>query len=107
MGHAQGKQEMSEHNSECRCQDFTQIDTRRCPIHGNPDSLNQEKKIMYLSEVLRRWRLMSELDLRTAGKIIGISAATLMRIEQGHDPTGETLIKILIFLFSKKGKENA
>lgn len=53
---------------------------------------------MKLGAVIRRWRLMEEKDLREVGKEIGISAATLLRIEQGHDPAGETLAKVLGWL---------
>lgn len=58
---------------------------------------------MQLGQVLRRWRLMSELDLRSAAKMLGIdSAATLLRIEQGRSPSGETLAKILAWLLQSK-----
>jgi transcriptional regulator with XRE-family HTH domain len=51
-----------------------------------------------LGQVLRRYRLMEETDLRTLAKQIGIGAATLMRLEQGRDPSGETLAKVLNWL---------
>lgn len=51
--------------------------------------------------MLRRWRLMEELDLRTVGKEIGIGAATLMRVEQGHQPSGKTLARILNWLIKE------
>lgn len=53
---------------------------------------------MKLGEVLRKWRLISERDLRSVGSEIGISAATLMRLEQGRDPDGKTLAKVLAWL---------
>lgn len=53
---------------------------------------------MKLGEVLRRWRLMAERDLRDVGAEIGISAATLMRIEQGRIPDGKPLAKVLAWL---------
>lgn len=55
---------------------------------------------MKLGEVLRRWRLMAERGLRDVGAEIGVSAATLMRIEQGHVPDGKTLAKLLAWLLS-------
>lgn len=56
---------------------------------------------MRLGTVLRKWRLMCELDLRTAGKQMGISAATLLRIEQGRDMDGQTFAKIFRWLMEK------
>ena len=53
---------------------------------------------MKLGIVLRKWRLMSELDLRTAAAEIGLDHETLHRIELGRMPSGESLKTILIFL---------
>jgi transcriptional regulator with XRE-family HTH domain len=53
---------------------------------------------MKLGYVLRRYRVTSELTLRDVGKEIGIGAATLMRLEQGRDPDGATLTKVLMWL---------
>jgi hypothetical protein len=43
---------------------------------------------------------MEERGLRGLGKEIGVSAATLMRLEQGRDPSGATLARILHWLLS-------
>lgn len=59
---------------------------------------------MKLGEVLRKWRIMSERDLRSVGAEIGISAATLMRLEQGRDPDGKTLAKVLAWLTKDAGE---
>lgn len=48
-----------------------------------------------LGAVLRSYRLLKELDLRTLGKEIGVSAPTLMRIEAGRQTDAGTLLKIL------------
>lgn len=56
---------------------------------------------MRLGTVLRKWRLMSELDLRSAAMEIGIDHATLMRVEQGRMPSAETLRSILFFLLGE------
>lgn len=53
---------------------------------------------MRIGEIIRKWRLMSELDLRTVGKQIGISAATLMRLEQGRDTDAATMFKVLAWM---------
>jgi transcriptional regulator with XRE-family HTH domain len=57
---------------------------------------------MRLASVLRKWRIMSELPLRSAAKGMGISAATLLRIENGHVCDGATLAKILTWLLNKE-----
>jgi transcriptional regulator with XRE-family HTH domain len=57
-----------------------------------------------LGRVIRKYRVTSELTLREVGKEIGISAATLMRIEGGRDPDGSTLAKILAWLFKVEKK---
>lgn len=51
-----------------------------------------------LGQVLRCYRLLRELDLRTLGKDIGVSAPTLMRIEAGRACDADTLLKILNWL---------
>lgn len=55
---------------------------------------------MKLGQVIRKYRVTSELTLREVGKEIGIGAATLMRLEQGRDPDGATLAKVLGWLMS-------
>ncbi len=53
---------------------------------------------MRVGIVLKKYRLMNEWSLRDMAKQIGISAATLMRVEMGHVPDGNTLKLILYFL---------
>ena len=55
---------------------------------------------MKLGKVIRKYRVTSELSLRDVGKEIGIGAATLMRLEQGRDPDGKTMSKVLAWLFT-------
>ena len=57
---------------------------------------------MKLGEVLRKWRLMSEIDLRTAASWMNTDASTLIRIEQGRSPSAETLRNILLWLLYKE-----
>jgi DNA-binding XRE family transcriptional regulator len=54
---------------------------------------------MILGTVIQKYRVASDLTLRDISKEIGIGAATLMRLEQGRDPDGATLTKVLIWLF--------
>lgn len=58
---------------------------------------------MKLGKIIRKYRVTSELTLREVGKEIGISAATLMRVEEGRDPDGSTVAKILAWLFQDEG----
>lgn len=55
---------------------------------------------MRIGEVLKKWRILSELDVRSAAQKIGISASTLMRIERGGvPPTGQTILTLFNWLF--------
>lgn len=57
--------------------------------------------IMRLGLVLRKWRVVSELTLREVAGEIGIGYATLLRIEQGEDVDGRTLIRVAAWLTEK------
>lgn len=48
-----------------------------------------------LGRLIRCWRLIEELDLRSAGKLLGISAPSIMRIEQGREFDASTLLKLM------------
>jgi transcriptional regulator with XRE-family HTH domain len=56
---------------------------------------------MRLGLVLRKWRVVSELTLREVAGEIGIGYATLLRIEQGEDVDGRTLIRVAAWLTEK------
>lgn len=60
---------------------------------------------MRLGDVLRKWRLMNELDLRSVGAEIGISAATLLRIEQGAAPDSTTFMLVLNWLMAGRSED--
>ena len=54
-----------------------------------------------LGDVMKKWRLMSQLEQRGAARLIGISASTLCRLEKGDvKPDAETFMKILRWLIS-------
>ena len=57
---------------------------------------------MKLGEVIRRWRKMSEIGIREAAAEIGVSHGTLSRVERGEPMQGETLAKILAWLFASE-----
>ena len=48
-----------------------------------------------LGRMLRCYRQMHEVELRSVAKEIGISAATLMRLEHGYDCDAATMLKVL------------
>ena len=53
---------------------------------------------MKLGQILKKWRFMSDLDLRSASEQMGIGAATLSRIEKGAVPDGYTFVKLLTWM---------
>lgn len=54
---------------------------------------------MRLGAVLKKWRMLSGLEIREAADQIGIASSTLRRVEEGAiPPHGETLIKLLNWL---------
>lgn len=56
-----------------------------------------------LGDVLRKWRVMSDLDQRSAAALIGISASTLCRIEKGDFiPEARTWMKIMDWLMEQR-----
>jgi transcriptional regulator with XRE-family HTH domain len=54
---------------------------------------------MRLGHVLTRWRWAQQISLVDASRMMGISKATLSRIERGEAMDGRTLAKILTWLF--------
>lgn len=56
---------------------------------------------MQLGDVLRKWRRQGDFSVREAAERIGISFATLSRIEHGDKMDGSTLAKILTWLLSE------
>jgi transcriptional regulator with XRE-family HTH domain len=60
---------------------------------------------MRIGIIIKKWRLVNEITIRDLAAEIGISAATLYRVETGRAPDGLTLIKIFDWLChdTKKG----
>ena len=52
-----------------------------------------------IGDVLRKWRRAEDIGVREAAKQMGITHGTLSRVERGFPMDGETLIKILQWLF--------
>lgn len=60
-----------------------------------------------LGDVLRKWRVMSDLEQRGAARSMDISASTLCRLEKGEvRPDAETFIKILQWLIAPVEEKN-
>lgn len=57
---------------------------------------------MRIGQVIKKWRLLSDLDYKKAAQKIGIGGSTLLRIEAGKVPDGETLIKVLNWLMGEE-----
>lgn len=58
---------------------------------------------MRVGIVLKKWRLLSDLDLRQAAAQIGIAHSTLGRLEEGKlPPHGDTVVKLLNWLFTEE-----
>ena len=62
---------------------------------------------MRLGEVIRKWRMMSELSIRDAAAMIGIPATTMHRLESGDDVDGRTLIAVLTWLMAHEKESSA
>ena len=56
---------------------------------------------MRLGIVLRKYRTVSELTLRELAPEIGLSLATLQRVESGKPCDAEALMKIFVWLTGK------
>lgn len=57
---------------------------------------------MRLGPILRAYRLHTELTVRELAKRMGLSAATLSRIEGGDTMDGTTLASILKYMMEKE-----
>lgn len=55
--------------------------------------------------LIRSWRMHREIGVRETAKHIGVSPATVSRIESGKPVDGATMLKLLNFLFNEDRKE--
>lgn len=53
---------------------------------------------MRLGGVIADWRWANRMGVREAAKIMGVSSATLCRLEQGRNCDADTLAKIALWL---------
>ena len=56
--------------------------------------------IMKIGKVIKAYRIHRELGLRPLAKEIGISHATLSRIERNEKVDGTTMVKLWVWLFT-------
>lgn len=52
--------------------------------------------------MLRIWRTVEGISLRQLGSEVGVSAATINRIEQGEVCDSQTLLKLINYFFTTK-----
>lgn len=52
-----------------------------------------------VGELIRDWRAMQRMGVRECAKDIGLSSATLNRIENGGAMDGRTMVKLFVWLF--------
>lgn len=57
---------------------------------------------MRLAEIMRKWRIVSEISLRELAKETGINHSTMNRFERGLPLDSQNLVKILTFVLSEQ-----
>lgn len=55
--------------------------------------------MMRVGPMIRAWRAKHDLSVRDTAPRIGVSIATLSRIERGDQIDAETQLKLIVFLF--------
>ena len=58
----------------------------------------------HLGEVIAGWRRDRRMGIREAAKLIGISHATLSRVENGKPADGKTIVRLLDWLLHDKAE---
>ena len=58
---------------------------------------------MRIGEIIEGWRHSGRMGVREAAAMIGISSATLSRVENGGAIDGATMWKLMVFLFGDAG----
>jgi transcriptional regulator with XRE-family HTH domain len=59
---------------------------------------------MLIGQLIRSWREKQRLGHRIVAKEIGISPATLARIETGKPSDGDSLVKVFLWAFKNGSK---
>lgn len=58
-----------------------------------------------IGEVLRKWRIMSDLSLKQVAEMVGVKYVTIHNIESGGKMDSETQLKLIKWLFERNGDE--
>jgi len=53
-----------------------------------------------ISTMIKRYRQLNDIEQRKLADEIGIKPSTLCRLESGKDASQETMIKLIVWLFS-------
>lgn len=61
---------------------------------------------MRVADLLINWRFINKLTQRDAALQIGISASSLCRVEKGSTPDGETVVKLVAWMFGTEPKND-
>jgi transcriptional regulator with XRE-family HTH domain len=56
---------------------------------------------MRVARLLKTWRVIANLGIREVAKEIGVSPATLSRIERGEEMNGQTLAKVIMWMLGQ------
>jgi transcriptional regulator with XRE-family HTH domain len=57
-----------------------------------------------ISIMMKRHRQLNDIDQKDLASDIGIKPATLSRLENGHDASQDTMVKLITWLFSPPKK---
>jgi transcriptional regulator with XRE-family HTH domain len=57
-----------------------------------------------IGPILRAWREKYDLSVRDAAPTLGVSIATLSRIERGGQMDAATQLKLIVYLFESEAK---
>lgn len=60
---------------------------------------------MRIGNLINSWRRIQDIGIRDAAKMIGMSASTLSRIENGENFDAQTMAKILTWLFAAEPRK--
>lgn len=60
---------------------------------------------MRIAKLLRTWRFHADMKVGVAAEQIGISSSTLSRIESGKGLDGDTVVRLIDWLFSRETEE--
>ena len=57
---------------------------------------------MKISDILKKWRVMSDKTQAEAAQEIGVSRTAYARLESGQEPSADTLVTIFFYMVGRK-----